>query len=58
MPFKKDLKIKSDFSRVIVGLSSPDTILEGMVFSVKGYLGLSKTMNAIAASTSVFATKE
>jgi len=28
MPFKKDLKIKSDFSRVIVGLSSPDTILE------------------------------
>ena len=28
MPFKKDLKIKSDFTKIIIGLSSPDTILE------------------------------
>jgi len=28
MPFKKDLKIKSDFSQIVIGLSSPDTILE------------------------------
>jgi DNA-directed RNA polymerase subunit beta' len=28
MPFIKDLKIKSDFTKIIIGLSSPDTILE------------------------------
>src|SRR5919112_3229211 len=28
MPFKKDLKIKPNFSTITIGLSSPDTILE------------------------------
>ena len=28
MPFKKDLKIKADFKQIVIGLSSPDTILE------------------------------
>ncbi len=28
MPFKKDIKIKSNFNRITIGLSSPDVILE------------------------------
>ena len=28
MPFKKDIKIKSEFSRITIGLASPDSILE------------------------------
>lgn len=28
MPFKKDIKIKSDFTRITIGLASPDSILE------------------------------
>ena len=28
MPFKKDIKIKSDFTKITIGLASPDSILE------------------------------
>ena len=73
MAFKKDNKIKSNFSKISIGLASPDEILEmssGEVLKPEtinyrtykperdGLFCESRTMSAIAESTSAFATRE
>jgi len=70
MAFRKENKIKSNFSKITIGLASPEEILENSsgevlkpetisvtVFSVSVFSVQSRTMNAIAVNTSVFVIK-
>ena len=67
MAFRKDNKIKSNFSKISIGLASPEEILEnssGEVLSpnatdcsASASLVLSRITSAIAVSTSVSVTK-
>ena len=72
MSFKKDNKAQSGFSKISIGLASPEEILENSSGEVlkpetinyrtykperDGRYEEQKTTNAIAASTSVSATK-
>ena len=51
MAFKKDTKIKNNFTKITISLASPDEILENS-HSVP-----SRTMSAIAVSTSASVTR-
>ena len=70
MAFRKENKIKSNFSKITIGLASPEEILENSsgevlkpetinyrTYSVSVFSVLSRTMNAIAVNTSVFVIK-
>ena len=71
MAFRKENKIKSNFSKITIGLASPEEILENSsgevlkpeTINYRTYkperhgLFLSRTMNAIAVNTSVFVIK-
>ena len=70
MAFRKENKIKSNFSKITIGLASPEEILENRkrltivhtnlnvtVFSASVFSVRSRTMNAIAVNTSVFVIK-
>ena len=69
MAFRKDNKIKSNFSKISIGLASPEEILENSsgevlkpeTINYRTYKperdGLLRIMSAIAVSTSVSVTK-
>ena len=54
MAFRKENKIKSNFSKITIGLASPEEILENSSGEV---LKPETTMNAIAVNTSVLVIK-
>ena len=53
MAFRKENKIKSNFSKITIGLASPEEILENS----SGEVLKPETINAIAVNTSVFVIK-
>ena len=68
MAFKKDSKTKNNFTKITIGLASPEQILESSFGEVtkpetinyrtyKPESVLPRTMSAPAASTSAFATR-
>ena len=61
MAFKKETKVKSNFTKITVGLASPEEILENSygevtASSASAFSVPRRTSNVIAASTSAFAT--
>ena len=55
MAFKKDTKIKSNFTKITISLASPEEILtslSAMVCSVREFSVLQRITNALAESTS------
>ena len=54
MASRKEIKIKSNFSKIIISLSSPENILE----QSSGEVLKPETINVIAVNTNVSVTKE
>ena len=52
MAFKKDSKVKSNFTKITIGLASPEDILESS-FAVSASSVLRRTMSVPAVSISV-----